>query len=83
MHFSMLENSLTSKIFSHIFFSFCQSLFFFVSSVGLCVLVGGQGYENKSLPSLPGNVFIFPDPSSSLLRGGVSPLLSPGPRGAL
>lgn len=42
---------------------------------------GGGGYEK--LPFLPGNVFIFLDPSSSLLRGGVSPLLSPGPPGAL
>lgn len=45
----------------------------------LDVCLWGQGDENKPLP---GNVFILLAPSSSLLRGGVSPLLSPGPHGA-
>lgn len=52
----------------------------------MCVLDGargGAGVWKQVSRALPGNVFIFPDPSSSLLRAGVSPLLSPGPHGAL
>lgn len=46
----------------------------------MCVY-GGRGVRQVS-PALPGNVFIFLDPSSSLLHGAVAPLLSPGPHGA-
>lgn len=46
----------------------------------MCVY-GGRGMRQVS-PALPGNVFIFLDPSSSLLHDGVAPLLSPGPHGA-
>lgn len=46
----------------------------------MCVY-GGRAMRQVS-PALPGNVFIFLDPSSSLLHGGIAPLLSPGPHGA-
>lgn len=52
------------------------------STWDLCDLRARRVWKQVS-HSLPGNMFIFLDPSSSLRRGGVSPLLSPGPHGAL
>lgn len=67
------------------FLSLFISLCFPLAQCGVYVFVwvGGRGMKTSLSRSLPGNVFIFLDPSSSLLRGGVSPLLSPGPHGAL
>lgn len=71
----------TDFFFLSFLLSFFLSFVFCVGFVYLCLL--GAGVWKQVSRSLPGNVFIFLDPSSSLLRGGISPLLSPGPRGAL